>query len=454
MEEDAHFRPTKSALLQKNVFKQQIAVLEGAIKEAQDLIDYESANNPEIQYALDIIAKFLRRKRRICYGGTAINALLPKELKFYDEEKELPDYDFFTDDSANDIEEIVKDLNAAGFREVNQRIGMHAGTHKILVNFIPVADITDLDSSIYNILYKRSKTVKGIHFADPDFLRMMMYLELSRPRGEVARWTKVYERLALLNAAFPVKLCRSHETSLHKVIGSVYIPLSVRERILQYILENKRILAGADVALFYDIVLKSKSYHTPSIQWFLKRNGILVFMSMEAIRDAIAIRDLFGEGGNLIKIDAMQGSQEIVPERVVLSYKNMPFLMIIQEVACHSYNTITLKDTNNKLLIGSLETLITLYYSLALFTEDDTILQTSILCLCQKLVEMSKRMYKIGGKGPIPAFSISCVGYQKGYATLLREKVARIAEEKKKGRAKTQKRLHSKKRNRTMKLMM
>lgn len=449
MEEDLQFHPTKSALLKKSVFQDQITVLEGAIKEAQEVIDYESANNPEIQYALDLVAQFIRRKKRICYGGTAINALLPKELKFYDEEKELPDYDFFTDNPEEDISELVDDLLSAGFTEVNERIGIHAGTHKVLVNFIPIADITKLEPSIYAVLYKRSKTVKGIHYADPDFLRMMMYLELSRPRGEVSRWTKVYERLALLNAAFPVDLCKSHETSLNKVIGSVYIPLSVREKILDYILENKRILAGADVALFYDVVLKSKTYHSPSIQWFLKRNGIVVFMSVEAIRDGIAIRDLFAD---TIKLETIHGSHESVPERVVLYYKNKPFLMIVQAIACHSYNTIVLKDRNEKLLIGSLDTLITLYYSLALFTDDHLILQTSILCLCQKLVELSKKLYKLGNKGPLPAFSISCIGYQKGFATLLREKAARIADEKKKILAKTQTNKRSPKRkNKTLK---
>ena len=440
MEEDLQVHPTKSELLKKSVFQDQVAVLEGAINEAQEIIDYESANNPEIQYALDLVARFIRRKKRICYGGTAINALLPKELKFYDEEKELPDYDFFSDSPEDDISELVDELLSAGFKEVNQRIGIHAGTYKVLVNFIPIADITKLEPSIYKVLFKRSKTIKGIHYADPDFLRMMMYLELSRPRGEVVRWTKVYERLALLNAAFPVKLCKSHETSIEKTIGSVFIPVSVREKILNYILENKRILAGADVALFYDVVLKSKTYHSPSIQWFLKRNGIVVFMSVEAIRDGIAIRDLFGDLSDTIKLETIHGSHESVPERVVLYYKNKPFLMIVQAIACHSYNTIVLKDRSEKLLIGSLDTLITLYYSLALFTEDHELIQTSILCLCQKLVELSKKLYKLGNKGPIPAFSISCVGYQKGFATLLREKAARIAAEKKKLRAQTQKR--------------
>ena len=34
---------------------------------------------------------------------------------------------------------------------------------------------------------------------------MAMYLELSRPKGDVSRWEKVLKRLTLLNKNFPMK---------------------------------------------------------------------------------------------------------------------------------------------------------------------------------------------------------------------------------------------------------
>ena len=62
------------------------------------------------------------------------------------------------------------------------------------VDYIPVADITTIDPVLYRILSKREYRVNGISYMDIHTLRMMMYLELSRPRGEVERWPKVYER--------------------------------------------------------------------------------------------------------------------------------------------------------------------------------------------------------------------------------------------------------------------
>ena len=75
-----------------------------------------------------------------------------------------------------------------------------------------------------------------------------------------------------------------------------------------------------------------------------------------------------------------------------------------------------------------------------MFTKDEKVLQFYMTCLCQKLVEMSEVLHRKGGKGPIPAFSIECVGYQKGFATLLKEKFERIEREKKKKRVNTMKR--------------
>jgi hypothetical protein len=38
-----------------------------------------------------------------------------------------------------------------------------------------------------------------------NFVRMNMYLELSRPAGDVSRWEKFFKRLTLLNDNFPLK---------------------------------------------------------------------------------------------------------------------------------------------------------------------------------------------------------------------------------------------------------
>ena len=446
MEEDGESLTYKSKLLQKATIQQQLNALKDYADAAEELQGYEIAHNPEILYSLDIIEQFLRRKGRVCYGGTAINALLPKSLKFYDKDKTLPDYDFYTPDLEGDIHDLLTMLEKAGFKEVNQRIGIHEGTKKILVNFMPVADISLIDKKLYTTIYKRSVVKEGIHYCDPDFLRMLMYLEISRPKGQASRWEKVFERLTLLNTAFPFKRSCAIET----LAGKNYIPLHVREIVLRYIIQHGRVLLGAEVAALYNLATKYTKFKTPSIDWFLKSRNFILFYSPDVKIDADALEGTLG-----LERKSYPALGDILGRRIVLSYKGVPIIGMIEENACHSYNTLHLR-TEGKLLIGSLDTLIMIYLWFSIFASKDEYeyLGYPILCLCQKLVEMDAILRKrdIQGKSPFPAFSLQCSGYQKGFATLLREKARRIQKEKGKGKGKGKTRKLRKTSNKTRRL--
>ncbi len=56
----------------------------------------------EITELIDIVESILKKKKRVCYGGTAINNILPKEDQFYNKELEIPDYDLFSPDPIKD----------------------------------------------------------------------------------------------------------------------------------------------------------------------------------------------------------------------------------------------------------------------------------------------------------------------------------------------------------------
>jgi hypothetical protein len=412
MEEDIH-NILKKEKLDTRVFER----LEEAVSDAQDRIDLEKASDKELRYALEIVESFLRRKKRVCYGGTAMNVQLPERMKFYSE-KDLPDYDFFTPEIDSDVDEIVKDLRRAGFEDVAHRVGMHDGTKKILVNYVPVADISEMERDIYDIVLERSVVIKGIHYTDPDILRMMMYLELSRPKGEVSRWTKVYERLMLINEAFPLKICREEQRQAKK------IPQTLRDELHKFVLEKNRILAGARLERIYDKSLDSKK----DIKWESTPGGAVIFFSPDPREDALAIREILGFKGIVIEYFKEKG--DLIPPRLVVKLYNRPIALIIQETACHSYYTI--KSTGGEdVRIASMDTLITLYLCLAIFTNDEKdYLGFSLLCTVARYIQVSKRIRRAPKVKQFEPFALDCQGYQKGYSTLLREKVERIAKEK------------------------
>ena len=115
---------------------------------------------------------------------------------------------------------------------------------------------------------------------------------------------------------------------------------------------------------------------------------------------------------------------DYLPERIRIIHNNKTLAVIIEENACISYNSI---ETENKqiMLIGSLETIIHAHYMLFFFTKSEK----SFLCKIGNCIETLDKLRK-SKVSQFPPFTITCSGYQKGYPTLLKEKVIRIKKEK------------------------
>ncbi len=423
--EELHQYAPESKLLEKSIFKKQIEDLKAAADEAAKKIDYDTAHDEEIRKAISVVETFLRKSKRVCYGGQAINTYMPETLKFYNEEYDLPDYDFFTPFADRDVIDLVSLLQKAGFTEVNERIGIHKGTRKILVNFIPIADITEVESGLYRTFLRRSTQKNGIHYVDPDVLRMNMYLELSRPAGQVGRWEKVFERLLLLNLAQPMDTCSG------KTIKEKKIEPYIRKKILNYVIEQKRVLAGAELGFIYRA---SAQERLPEMNWILESGGAIIFFSSDIYKDAEKIQTLLGHKKTNRQTE--RGVEDFLPRRVLIKKGGQTVIMIIEEMACNAFNELEMGGRT--LRIASLDTLVYLYILLGIFTKDDDKIGVPLLCLAQRLVELENKI-RISPTHTFPLFSIKCSGHQKTYPSLLREKVARIEAQKKRSATRSRK---------------
>ena len=121
------------------------------IKLAEDKYSI-NINDKIIKKIIKIVEKFISDKGLICYGGTAINNLLPKKDKFY-QETEFPDYDFYSMTPMKDAVELANIYYEHGYKNVQAKSGVHYGTYKVYVNFLPVADITELDPLFFLLFY-------------------------------------------------------------------------------------------------------------------------------------------------------------------------------------------------------------------------------------------------------------------------------------------------------------
>ncbi|NBV43226.1 hypothetical protein EBR96_10750, partial [bacterium] len=179
------------------------------LREAVDVMEKRKGakiiQDPQVKKIISIVEDFIANKKLVCYGGTAINNILPEDAQFYNKDIELPDYDFYSDNALDHAKELADIYYKAGYEDVEAKSGVHHGTYKVFVNFTGIADITQMEPALFKAISRDAIIKKGIRYAPPNFLRMAMYLELSRPDGDVSRWEKVQKRLVLLNTHYPLK---------------------------------------------------------------------------------------------------------------------------------------------------------------------------------------------------------------------------------------------------------
>lgn len=416
--------------LESDRLKQQIEIIKRASDLAQSKIDFDSAHNEQVLKSIEVIETFLRKKHRICYGGQAINAYLPAKYKFYDPEYSIPDYDFFTPSQMSDLQQIASELTKAGFTEIAAREGMHEGTIKIYVDYIPVADLTAMDGSLFRSLSKKAHVIDGISYIDPDSLRMLMYLELSRPRGEVSRWSKVYERMMLFNEFVPIQMCKKRSSKLQKNVFSD----AQLEYTLRYLIQNQRMFAGGDLLPFYQHAIQKR---TKDARWILSSRKPIIFLSPDPKLDANQLLDEyhFLEKQKTLHIKTFYNQGlDVMPSIYVIHRGTQPLVFIIEQTSCHSYINLPLRDGTLKgsnLMIASMDTLITLYFSLG-FVSTSFFDKGAMSCLANQLVEISIESRRMSPDQMIfPFVSLRCVGYQTSLPSLIKAKIKRMTPQKK-----------------------
>ena len=70
----------------------ELKILRNAVDNA-NIKQKKNINNETIKNIIKIVEDFIIKKNLLCYGGSAINNLLPKNVQFYDYNLEIPDYD-------------------------------------------------------------------------------------------------------------------------------------------------------------------------------------------------------------------------------------------------------------------------------------------------------------------------------------------------------------------------
>lgn len=402
----------------------ELAILRHAVDKGQNIKNRKNVDTPEIKKIIEIVENFIRSKKLICYGGTAINNILPKNDQFYDYTLEIPDYDFFSTTPVKDAKLLADIYVKNGYLEVEAKSGVHYGTYKVYVNFIPVADITYLHPEIFKNIKKDAKMINNIYYAPVNFLRMSMYLELSRPAGDTSRWEKILKRLTLLNKYYPIedKSCiyNDFQRSLHSK--------KLKDEPIFKLLKNTLIDDGVVFFGGYASYLYSK-YMPKYIRKLFSKTPDFDVLSNDIVKTKNKVLKSLEEYDNVHAI-LHKKVGEIIPKHYEILIGKDTVVFIYQTIGCHSYNKISIDKKLVK--VATIDTMLSLYlaftYSNRSYYDSDR-----IMCMSNFLYEVQQHN-RLKQKGLLKRFSLDCEGTQPTLESIRSEKNKKFYELDKKSK--------------------
>jgi hypothetical protein len=385
----------------------ELAILRQAVDESETVVK-KQANSDEVKKMIQIVEDFLRKTRCICYGGTAINNILPKEAQFYNREIEVPDYDFYSPDPIRHSKELADIFFREGYADVEAKSGMHYGTFKVFVNFIPMADVTEIHSDLYRSIQREAINIDDILYAPPNFLRMNMFLELSRPKGDVSRWEKVLKRLTILNEHYPLKTntCKhidfqrrmdkhtDKSEKLYKVIRDCFI-------------DQKVVFFGGYANSLYSRYMPEKQRRL--VQSIPDFDVLSEDPELCASAVIYAIKQTHGERFNIL-LTKHEAIGEIIPEHIELKFGKETLAFIYKPIACHNYNELRIH--NQVIRIATIDCMLSFYLAF-LYTDHEyySRYKERLLCMSQFLFEVEQKN-RLSQRGLLKRFTMTCYGTQ------------------------------------------
>ena len=410
--------------------EKELEILRNAIDKVTKKEGKKNVQSDDIKNIINILERFLRTNKTLCYGGTAVNNILPEQDRFYNRNIEIPDYDFFTPKPIELAKKLANIYYNNGYQEVEAKAGVHTGTYKVFVNFIPIADITYLDKELFDNLFKKSIKINAINYCPPDFLRMAMYLELSRPLGDITRWEKIFKRLMLLNKNYPLKGNNCLNLDFQRDYeGNTEDTHKIHEIVKESVISQGLVFFGGYAVTLYGKYMPIKYRKT------IANIPDFDILSDDPLTSANIIKEQLNYNNyNNVKIIQKKALGEYIDEHyeivVTINNKIVDVIAYIYKTqACYSYNKININGSILK--IASIDTILS-FYLIFIYANRPYYDVNRLLCMSEYLfkVQFKNRLQQ---KGLLKRFSIECYGSQKTLEDIRAEKAKtfRMIKEKK-----------------------
>jgi len=367
----------------------------------------------------NVTKDFLKEKGLLLYGGLAVNLSLPKEQRFYDI-YELPDYDFFSPQARKDAIELADKYYTLGYKYVEVKPGIHFETYKVYVDFMPVADITDVPDKLFKHLLEISLSEKSVvlqnnpsldvNIAPLSFLRLAFHIELSRPNGFIERWKKIYKRMVLFYHQYPVTFDNcAVKTILHKDPETRVTELT--HIVTHYCKTHNLPIFGTEGIKIYLSKHLKKDIHGDMI--FDSKMSRVEIVSETFQQTALQIQDMLSsmldkDETLVMKSHAALNKSEFIPKHYIISLVkgglSRHICTVYSSQACYSYKIV---DGTSVLSIDAMLSLMYAY----LFSQRDYYVIEKVKCMINILLNMQNE--HLNSKKYIwKQFDLLCYGTQ------------------------------------------
>jgi hypothetical protein len=342
-------------------------------------------NKTEYLMMKGVVEAFMKGHDCVCYGGSALNTLLAVPIY---EDYQHPDFDLYTPFAMEYAKKLVDIFHKKGVMAY-ARSGIHEGTFKVYVDFLPLIDFTFMPNELYAIVKREAVVKKGLYYAHPDLLRQHMYLELSAPLGETARWEKVLHRLNLLNKHYPL---------VAKCSPDKYNP-KFEEVFLQ---QNVVFIGGVAQSLYADA---------------LSAQPVLAGPDFDAISNNLpALRKKLKKAIPNVTFVDHKGVGTLVLPHMEVKVDGNTVAYVYPSQRCESYTKVPYKGT--VIRVATIDTLLS-YYLAFMYAEVGHYKRNKIMCLAAMLMKA-----RLDETGLLKRFVPKCYGQVSTLQTIRKARYA------------------------------
>jgi hypothetical protein len=383
--------------------ERELEILDIAVKKAKQKTGLRTMLNSDMSKIINILERFLRNKKLVCYGGVAINNILPENEQFYDFRWETPDYDFFSPSALNDAKKLADIFHKSGYKNVNAKAGVHVGTYKIFVENFQIADITTMDKKIFNKIRETAIKKKGILYAPVNLLRMMSYTELSRPEGDVERWHKVLTRLSLLNKYYPIQTDKCDEIEFQRDFeGKEDEKRELYYHVRDGLIQEEVVFFGGWACSLYGRYMSSSQKKKLEVEL-----PDFDALSNDPYTTALAVKQHLEDNKfKSVKIKKHARIEEFLPDHYEIIVAGNTVCFIYDNKHCYSYNII--KRNKRRVKIATIDTMLKFYLAF-IYCNKKYFDVNRLLCMSKYLLNV-QRENKLAQTGLLKRFTIDCYG--------------------------------------------